>query len=184
MKEKGFTMVELLVVILIIAIFPTIVISNFPKIKLQFTLSRVSYKFAQDIRRAQDMALSSAQYKDSFGMPKAIDGYGVYADITSLGNKKYIIYADAQPGNQQYDALDYLVETIDFSSTEPGVIIKEIGDVFNNKVSINLNSSNLDTKITQLKKNQNNVNVVFALKSDVTSTRNVSVNKSGLVEVK
>ena len=39
------------------------------------------------------MALSQVQYKDSGGSLQAISGYGMYVDIVSLDNKKYIIYA-------------------------------------------------------------------------------------------
>ena len=184
MKEKGFTIIELIVVIAIIALFLIIVISNFPSAKLQFTLSRVTYKFEQDLRRAQDMAFSQVEYKDSSGTVQEVSGYGVYVDIDILGNKKYIIYADKIPGNQQYDVLDYLVETIDFSSTELGIVIKEINNVSNNKVSVNFNSSDFKTTITQLDQNQSSAGVVFALETDLTRKRSVLANTSGLVEVK
>src|SRR3989344_643467 len=141
MKQQGYTIIELIVVIAVVAIFMVIVISNFPKFKLQLSLSRVTYAFEQNVRRAQDMALSQVQYRDSGGNLQEVSGYGVYVDIGSLGNKKYIIYADRAPGNQQYDALDYLVDTIDFSSNEPGVIIKQINNVVSNKVIVNFNSS-------------------------------------------
>jgi len=186
MSQRGFTIVELLVTIIIIAVFIAVIVSNFTQIKLQFALSRVSYKFAQDLRKAQNFALTSLEYKDSSGNIKSVDGYGVYIDFDNLGNKKYIIYADII-GNQQYDiynALDNFLDVIDFTLTEPGIIIKQIDNVSGNKVSINFNSSNLNTKITQLNQGQNNVNIVFALESDLTKTKTVSVNTSGLIEVK
>ena len=164
------------------------------------------------------MALSSVQYKDSSGNIRPIDGYGVYVDLSSLGDKKYIIYADASPGNQQYDALtDYIVETIDFSATESGVIIKQLNNVPDTKVSINFNSSNVTTSITLLSWDSlfrpilislfgsppeilkmlnisrlfevnaaipTSIDVVFALESDLTKTKIVLINISGLVEVK
>jgi len=187
--SAGFAIVELVVAVAIIVVFFVIVISNFPQIRLQFSLSRVSYKFAQDVRRAQDMALSSVEHKDSNGNVQSVDGYGVYIDlrnfIGSLGNKKYIIYADASPGNQQYDTLtDYIAETIDFSATEPEIIIKKLNNVLRNKVSINFNSSNITTSITTLGRNQSSVGVIFSFESDVTKIKTVSINTSGLVEVK
>lgn len=183
MKKNGFTVIESLVIVVIIAVIITVVISNFPQVKLQFALSRVAYQFAQDVRRAQDKALSQVQYKDSSGEVQAINGYGIYIDINGLGSKKYIIYADSGSGNQQYDSLDYLVETIDFSVNERGVVIKEVNNVSDNKVSINFNFSNFNTTITSLAPNQNSVNIVFALESDLTKTKAVLVNTSGLVEV-
>lgn len=183
-SKKGFTIIELIVVIAVVSIIPTIVIVNLPKIKLQFSFSRVAYKVAQDLRRSQDKALSQVIYRDSQGAIQAISGYGTYIDISGLGNKKYIIYADKSPGNQQYDASDYIVETIDFSQTEPGIVIKQLDNVAANKASINTDSTSLNTQITQLNPGQNNVNIVIALESDLTKTRTISVNTAGLVENK
>jgi len=180
----GFTVVELLVVIAIITIIPIIVMPNFSQIRLQFALSRVPHKFAQDVRKTQGLSLSSVTYKDSFGVEQAISGYGVYVDINNLGKKKYIIYADKSPSNNQYDSLDYIIETIDFSSSESGVIIKEINNVLNSKASIDFIPPNPDTKISSLSPNKSSVEIVFALESDLTKTRTVSVNISGLIEVK
>ena len=183
-RQGGFTLVELLVVIAVVTVLPMIAISNFPAIKLQFALSRVSHKFAQDLRKTQDKSLSSIEYTDSFGTAQLVDGYGIYLDMTTLGNKKYIIYADKQPSNSQYDALDYVFETIDFGASERGVVIKEINNVFGSQVSINFNPPYSDTTITQLVQDADSVEVVFALESDANNTKTVSINKSGLVEVK
>ncbi len=175
-------MTEFIVVVSIIVIILSITISNFSQIRLQFSLSRVAYKFAQDVRRAQDMAMSSVQYKDANGVVQSISGYGVYIDPDTLGSKKYIIYADKAPGNQKYDASDYTVETIDFSKTEPGVKIKEILYIDGANLSINYNSSDLKTTITN-PGNNSGVNVYFSFESDVTVTKKVGVNISGLIEV-
>lgn len=183
MKEKGFTIVELILTTAIIAALLLVGISNFPQIKLQFSLSRATYQLSQTIRRAQDMALSSVVYRDSGGVTQAVDGYGVFLDINGFGNKKYIIYADKAPGNQQYDASDYLVETIDFSQQEPGIIVKELQNVSQNKASINFSIANVATSITQLNPNQNAVAIVLALESNMTTTRTVLANTSGLIEV-
>jgi len=188
-NKKGFTLVEVVVVVAIVVLLPMVVIANFPRIKLQFALSRASYTFAQDLRKAQDRSLSSVEYKDSFGVIQAVDGYGIHIDMAVLGNKKYIIYADKQPGNSQYDSpypssIDYSFEVIDFSLSEPGVIIKEINNSFGNKTSINFNPPNSDTTITtQINPSATNVEIVFALESDPSETRVISVNKSGLVQV-
>ncbi len=183
-QQKGFTIVEMLVVLAIIVILPTIIIANFPQTKLQFALSRVAYKFAQDVRRAQDMSLSSMQYKDALGTVASISGYGVYVDRDALGGKKYLLYADATPGNRQYDALDYVVQTIDFGADEPGVIIQEIKNVFGNTASINVAPPNPTTTLTLLNEGEHSLEVVFALESDASKTRSVLINTSGLVEVK
>jgi prepilin-type N-terminal cleavage/methylation domain-containing protein len=184
MKQTGFTIIELLVVIGIITILPVIILSNFPDVKLQFALNRSAYAFAQDVRKAQDMALASVEYKDSFGILQPVAGYGVYLDADRLGNKKYVIYADGMPGNNQYDALDYLFQTTDINLSEPGVIIKGVRNAFGGMTSINFASSNADVAITQLDKQARAVEVIFALENDPSKTKSVIINTSGLIEIK
>src|ERR1700688_3703421 len=120
LKSRGFTIIELLVVIAIITILPVVILSNFPQAKLQFALDRTAYAFSQEVHKAQDLSLSSAEYKDSFGIEQQVAGYGIYIDTDGLGNKKYILYADQTPSTNQYDASDYVVETVDIGATEPG----------------------------------------------------------------
>lgn len=180
----GFALIELIVIIVVVSSIMAVAISNFSQIKPQFALSRVSYRFAQDIKRAQDMALSGVPYKDSKGKIKNVSGYGVYLDMDSLGNKRYSVYADKSPGNQKYDISDYLVETVDFSSDEPGIVIKEIHHIAGKKVSVNFNISNINTIITELNPGKSNVEFVFAIESDLEKTKMVLVNTSGLIEIK
>ncbi|OGZ68366.1 MAG: hypothetical protein A3D44_01715 [Candidatus Staskawiczbacteria bacterium RIFCSPHIGHO2_02_FULL_42_22] len=188
----GYTIIELLVVIGIISLLTSIVISGFYEFKVQSSLSRVAYTFGQNMRRAQEMSLSSGTYKDSEGALHPVDGYGVYVD--TLDNKKYVIYADALsdddddggPGGGQYSfnpGLDYVVETINFSISEPGIIIKQINYVPSTNVSINFSPPNPITTITPFP-TQNAAEVVFAVESDLTKTKTVSINTAGLVEVR
>lgn len=182
--SKGFTIIEVLVVVTVMLAVFLITIANFSQHKLQFSLSRIAYTFAQDVSRAQNMALAGVPYKDSLGIEQGIDGYGVSGDIIGLGDKKYIMYADKSPGNQQYDATDYVIGTIDFSSSEPGIIIKQIDNVSANKASINFGILTNTTTITQLNIGQSKAVFVFAFASDLTKTKTVSINTSGLVQVK
>ena len=179
-NSRGITLVEIIAVIFIIAIFSAILISDFPKIELQFALSRATYKLSQDIRRAQDMTLSGVK-TDISGNPAK--GYGVYINLSdpSLGDKKYVLYADS--GNQQYDAGEE-IETIDFSQAESGVIIDRIeGTTNDQQVDINFKPPNPTITITSLSSG-NRVQVIFALESDLSQERIVSVNTSGLIEIK
>lgn len=180
-KQLGFTVIELLVVIAVITILPTIVIVNFPSIRLEFALSRAAHKFAQDLRNAQDKAISSVRYMDASGNPQWVGGYGVYINTSTLGQVTYLVYADGPPANQQYDALDYIIETIDVA--ESGVIIQRLENVLPPSVSINFAPPNPVTTIVP-NPSQGYVNVVFALPSDWSKTRTVSINTAGLIEVK
>ena len=187
-KERGFNIIELVVVVTIIGVLLLVAIANFPQTKLQFALSRSAYKFEQDVRRTQDMTLSYEEQKDSGGVPQPVSGFGVYIDLDTLGNKKYIIYADRAPGNQVYDALDYIVETIDLSQIEPGVIIKQIANVTGNIADVYFAPPNPTIKISPLapqscQNAQQSIDIIFALESDPAKTKTVAINTSGLVQV-
>jgi len=183
MKQAGFTIIELLMVIAIITILPVVVLSNFPQVKLQFALSRSAHAFAQNVRKVQDLALSSTPYKDSFNIVRPVGGYGIYVDINNLGNKKYIIYADALPANGQYDVADYVVVAVDLAASEPGGAIVGLNHVFLNKASINFSVPNAAASITQLDKNNTAVEIIFALEKDPAKTKSVFVSTAGLVEI-
>jgi prepilin-type N-terminal cleavage/methylation domain-containing protein len=186
--SRGFTIIELLIVMAIIVIFPAIVVSNFFRIERQFNLSRVAYGFAQDVRTAQNKTLAFIPYKNINDQVVVVGGYGIYVNIPSLGNKKYLMYADYalpnESGNHRYDALDYVASSIDISSREPGVIIKAITNIAGSDTSINFDAANQNIKIANLAANNQNIDVVFALEDDPTITRTVSINTSGLIEVK
>lgn len=90
----GITLVEIVVVVFIIALFTVILVSDFPRMLRQMALSRVAYNFAQNLRKAQDLGLSGIQLMDISPTPRsiAVKGYGLYIDLANP--KQYIIYAD------------------------------------------------------------------------------------------
>ncbi len=181
--SRGASIVELLVVVvIIILVFFTIGISNFSKIRSQFSLSVVAHAFLQDVRQAQTMSLTSAQYKGVDGKLKPITGYGVYLDMSQ--HRKYVIYASAPGFHQYYDRLsDYVVNTVDFSQTDPGIIIKQTNNLSEGVVSINFAPPSPTTIITPMPPS-GRLDVVFALESNPSITKTVSVNLAGLIEIK
>jgi len=191
-SNSGITLIEILVVVFIIALLASILVTDFPKIKRKFALTRAVYKMSQDLRRTQDMGFSGQQLKDTAENAISVKGYGIYIDLAN--NKKYIIYADIDD-NQRYDTLgavcgqqppnqDCVIETIDFSQAESGVIIDRIeGTTNDQQVDINFKPPNPTITITSLSSG-NRVQVIFALESDLSQERIVSVNTSGLIEIK
>ena len=94
----GITLVEIVVVIFIIAIFLSIIIAGFPRILRSLALSRATYKLEQDIRRTEDLGLSGVQSADSNGQQILVKGYGIYVSLNSSPAEEYVIYADV-PGS-------------------------------------------------------------------------------------
>jgi len=86
-----------------------IVFANYHTGNQQFAIELQSYRFAQDLRNAQEMSMSAKEIAGETPF-----GFGVYC---AQGGTSYIIYADTYPnpgGNAVYDSgSDYVIQTID-----------------------------------------------------------------------
>ena len=113
---RGFTLVELLMVISILLIFTAISLPNLKRGDELFALQRAANKLAQDLRIANEMAMAGKLIGSQF--PRG--GYGIYFPSTS---GQYYLFADSN-GNSVYDGGDSIVENL--SLQEKGVIIQSI----------------------------------------------------------
>ncbi len=200
--EKGISLVEIVVAILIITLFSIIVVANFPKIKKQFALSRAVYRVAQDIRKAEDLGLSGIQTIEGV----EAKGYGFFIDQL-VDNKKYLIYADTNdPADSKYtdygDSIDYIIEEINLADMEQGVFIERMFVIFSNELesevdihylSVNFSPPNPDITITTDAPNPSfsegvlsiikKVGIVLSLDTDQYSKKIIYINSSGLIEI-
>jgi prepilin-type N-terminal cleavage/methylation domain-containing protein len=173
--KKGFTLTELLVVIFIISLLTSISFPFYRTAQKQYILKSAAQKLAQDIRRAQEMAIS-ARICGPCGN-KVPPGYGIYLQ---QGNTSYLIYADTNPaqGNEIYDGGDVIIETISF---EGGVFIKNV-----NPSSLSINFQPPDPKIRIIGDSSpplDEVSIVLSLSTDTSKTKTIKVNKAGLIYV-
>ena len=97
--NKGFTMIEVLVVVFIIALMSGIIFSNYRQGGQQFALQRAAHKLALDIRRVEEMAMSAKEFEGA--IPPG--GYGVH--FSSLSPYHYVLFADCD-GDLEYDNPD------------------------------------------------------------------------------
>jgi prepilin-type N-terminal cleavage/methylation domain-containing protein len=137
-QQKGFTLVEMLVVIAIIAILSVFFIPNFREGEAQMRLQRSANKLYQDFRRVQEMAISSRVCAECPLNPDSapLRGYGLAMSARDFDtpelddNKKYIIYANNNPDSSEYyydsSAGDIVIETVYF---EKGVYVKDVVDL-------------------------------------------------------
>jgi Tfp pilus assembly protein FimT len=198
--SKGITLVEVIIAIFVATLFSTILISDFPRILSQFSLSRSVYKLAQDIRKAQDLGLSAVQFADQQGRLIGAKGYGVYFDVGQSPAEKYLIYADrGENPDYKYDSAnlqtcqqnanperDCVLEIIDISKDNPDLFIKEIKNIDVAFTSINFSPPNPDISIDNLCRacaNNSEIGIVISLKSNNSLQRTVWVNRSGLIRV-
>lgn len=182
-SQKGITLIEIMVILSIISIITGITISDFPKMKTQLGLNRVVYMIFQDVKNAQGLS-GSGFHGNILEDPNIVPlGYGVFIDLDSLGNKKYLVYADINGDNQYNFENDYIIKEVDFSFQEKGIIIKEIKNA-PSRLSINFSPPNFDTKISNLYLGHDNIEIIVAIDTSLQTTRSVYINKVGLIEVK
>lgn len=170
--KKGFTLIELLVVSSIIIFFSLIIIANYRTGEEGFRLQRAAYKLAQDIRRAEEMAMSTREF--GYKTPKG--GYGIY--LNTSNSNSYILYAD-ENGNERYDSAssDFEVEKI---YLEKGVFINSLSP--GGSISINFKPPQPQVKING--NLSGTASITLALESDSAKTKTIEVNSVGLIEVK
>lgn len=201
--NKGITLIEIVIIICIIAIFAVILVADFPKIQRQFALSRIAYKFGQDIRRAEDLGLSGVAIKDDLGNSINAKGYGIFVNRDK--QQQYGIYADRggdykYDGNQQFCSsitdingliYDCIVEIIDISKEDLSLYIKGFKNASGNPISINfrppdpiVNIENICDQENCAYEYKNKIGIVFGLTTDDSAERTVYINTSGLIEVK
>jgi len=121
--QKGFTLIELLVSIFIIVLMSGIIFANYRQSGQQFALQRSANKLAQDIRRAQQMAMSAAECPiNKCGGPPAIIPSRYALGFLITNPNEYILFADRND-NGTYEPPDNEVETIPL---EEGVSINEL----------------------------------------------------------
>jgi len=181
-NEKSFTLVELLVSIFIIILMSGIIFANYRQSGQQFALQRSANKLAQDIRRAQQMAMGAkecaappASCPD--GVPAG--GYGVY--INKSQDDRYFIYADSNtaPGKRSYTS----GEEIEEIPLEEGVYIKDfIPSSANFSINFMPPDPTVDIK-DAAGTDKNNVDIIIALRTDPSKIKIIKVNKAGLILV-
>ena len=166
-SKSGFTLVEMIVVISIIALISTIMLTNYRGGQKESTLQRAAQQVVSDLRRAQNMAISTKELGTTYG-------YGVYFNSSGYPTS-YILFADAD--NDKYYDIGEEVEAaielpthIQINSVSPSPVhiffLPPDPTTFINADSTPGVSSTITLKI-----------------EDVAKTKTVTVNTAGLIEV-
>lgn len=175
-QEKGFTIVELSVVMAIIFIISGIAAANYRHGDRAVILNNQAFQFTQDVRRAQELALSSREIS---GITPA--GYGIYF---SNDRNYYLIYADKN-NNKKYDDGEtvenaLIDEAIEISTLEASQ--DSISWLLESTVDINYATPDLTAKIMGGGNDYATAKITFRVVGD-SRTRAVVANIAGLVYV-
>lgn len=188
-KGKGFTFVELAIVLAVILLLSAIILPNYWAAASQFALERSSHELSQDIRRAAEMAMSAKELP-GIGIPQG--GYGIYFEkyvVAESVAHTILLYAD-RDGNGEYSINDDTVETI---YLEKGVKIERVTFQADSKtiaeslpvdaLSINFNPPAPIVNITDGNQSVYKAFIYLTLENDPTRIKIVEANKAGLIEV-
>ena len=180
---KGFTLLELTVIISVIIILMTFTLANYRGGEKEFSLLRSIHRLAQDLRTAQEMAMAGERFDNVF--PKG--GYGLYFVEDS---NSYILFADCN-GNFQYDGGDNPSIGCASSTESTGGIYPEAVKTLTleEKIKIsnlfpasplNITFFHPDPTVT-IKPQANSATIRLTLNGQ---TRSITINSAGLIEIK
>ena len=108
----GFTLIELLVITAIISLMSALIIPNLRFGEEQFAVQNSAHKLAQDLRIAQEMAMSASEFNEI--IPQG--GYGIYFEKIKQIEKlegKFVDSEDIIPGKEIHYNLKILTENPD-----------------------------------------------------------------------
>jgi len=186
--HKGFTILELLVIIGIMGIMSAFFIPNYRQGGRQLALDRAAHELTRELRRAQEMAMSAKEHPVTGLVPP---GYGIHFDrISGGGNYDIYLYADTNgSGNERYTAGEELEK---INKDDEGIYLErevKIKDVVTglssspDKTSINFSPPDPITKVQNgVGDNYQVVTITLALKADETKTKVIMVNIVGLID--
>lgn len=123
-NKKGFTLVELLVVISIISIISGVMVVNFRTSEQTNKLQRSAQQVVQGLRKAQGMALFSSEHGG-----EVYDYYGIYFDTQGMPGSYHVF---ASP-NKAYNPPS---ETVEIVNLEAGIVIDSVVPNEDNKLNI------------------------------------------------
>lgn len=178
-NSAGFTLIELIVSISIIAMMSGLFLTNYHSTNKTSELRMTAQKLASDLRLAQNYSLGSKEYGGN--MPAG--GWGVHLDRVVSPNS-YIIFAD-NDGNMQYDSGEGDVDKGGMVVALPaGVSIQEIniGSPID-FVDITFLPPDPMTNIWDGASTNNLISIVLT-ENSTNTTKAVEVNFFGLIEEK
>lgn len=133
--QKGFTLVEFVVILAIFSVMAGIALFNFSGFESNISLTNLAHDIALTIRQAQVFGISATESSLGFAPSKTRGVYFQYDGSEFL--KTFIIFADEQGNDHQFDPNDdQIIDEITVSSSD-SISGIEVGPDANNLRSLN-----------------------------------------------
>jgi prepilin-type N-terminal cleavage/methylation domain-containing protein len=185
MKRSGYTLIELIVSIAIIAMITAIFLVNYHSTTRRADLRLTAQRVVSDIRLTQNYALGLMSYGAVDNRVAPAGGWGIVFDSDS---SEYSTFADITP-NHLFDIgeaeADYgaIIHTLPANFIIEDIKVKQISGLIISVPKVNIIFLPPDPKvfINALESNQE---VELVLKDQTTEeTKNIKINFLGLAEV-
>lgn len=189
---RGFSILELLVVVTIFITITTVVLANYNKFRSSTILTNLTYNIALAVREAQVYGLSFRATEDitPFG------SYGVHFDATSGANRQFILFADALPAGNPDRRYTSQTEEVQKYTIQSGYLINRLCGYVNvsssctalRDLDIVYSRPNPEAYISGRRLSDNSLmtfsyGAVTVSTSDGTATRTVKLWSSGQISV-
>ncbi|OGH41754.1 MAG: hypothetical protein A3H79_01245, partial [Candidatus Levybacteria bacterium RIFCSPLOWO2_02_FULL_36_8b] len=118
MKQKGFTLIELMIALSIMAVLGTVGIAGFRNYSQIQVLQSAVNDFASVLNTARSRALSQVKPPDICGSADTLDGYGVKISATSENSYSLILVCSGL--NESIDKAKTFPKGISFADADNG----------------------------------------------------------------
>lgn len=181
-KSLGFTLIELMVVVSLVAVINGVILVRLPEISKIIGLRRTTNSISLIIREAQSNALSVHKFAEQF------PGFGVHVTSKSDENKKIILFADlGDLPDGKYEEGEIFQE---YQITTGDIISKLCAGSENNCISANsvdivYDRSRPFSKITSDSTSRDNTFTEITIQSPRKGsgdTKKIKIWSSGLIE--
>jgi prepilin-type N-terminal cleavage/methylation domain-containing protein len=194
---KGFTLIEIMVSLTIMALISGLVFVDFRSSNQDLALERSARKLAQDVRRTAELAIQTGQVF-SCASPRLPSGYGIFFNQAAGGNTFYIIYGNCAQTTEKkegYDggSFDKIIETV---TLEKPVQIESVDGTLQNSQPLDNDSWSVlfvppDPQAVLCKNDSCSGNnellgdatITLSLVGDISKTKIIQVNEVGFADV-
>ena len=178
MVSRGVTIVELIVSIALMALIAGAVFVNWQPADETFALVRSAHQLAGDLRRAQQLSISTRVFSCS-EVHADYSGYGLY--LTDNQPTQYLIFENCGSNNRLYDQL--IDQAFEFHQFENDVRIKSI-DVGGPAVSASVLFVPPDP-IVYINDQKIGVEAIIILElvNSPSETKEIKINTGGRIEI-